>query len=813
MARLLGAVSCLGALGALGALGTAGCHSPDLDDASAASADERLRQQSLAACEPVGSGARLWLRADDLALADGAGVASWSSASSSGSSGSSGYTASNAVAGQRPRWRAQAIGGRAAVAFDGSDDRLDLSSNAFAAGGFPLTVVAVLRTADAEAHVAGTGSSSAGYLATYGGALALRGGAATIKANSGGAGLLLAGTGSGALGTLADGAPHVVTAVAAAASALFVDGVAAGTSTTPPGVYAYGKATIGASDGSSSGASIDPFAGELAELIVFAGALATAERAALEACLGAKYGVAVAAPMGCDGVAGSGLAVDACGVCGGDGASCAAVVPSGLALWLRADDLAASVAPGAALASWTDASGSGNHAGQSATARRPTLLPGSASAPTGPTGSTGIGGHAAVRFDGADDRLDLASNVFAAGGAPLAVFAVVETADLEAHLVGTGSSSPGYLTSYGNALTLLAGKPTLKANSAGAGLHLPAASPLGSAPRLVSAVLQAGQPAAASSLAIGCAEQGLPNAAPSAYAYGKSTIGASDGSSAGASIDPFSGELAELIVYRRALSAEERAAIEQYLTAKYQLAACVHAPPDPALSLASSAVMFFKLDEDGPGPRADAASGLSVYPFDAPNGNAASIPAIPAVIGAGQRIYGPTDAHFWRSSAAPMQRAGGSFTWAGWMSVASYYDDQTFVGKWNATPAQREYRVLLDKTSHQLRFEVASGAGELAVVHPTPLLLGTFYFIEAWYDAGAATVNLRVGTQASRGAVVSLPWSGGVRDGAADLNLAAHNTCTDDFLDGTLDAVGFWRRVLSAAESQRLWNGGAGFEP
>lgn len=64
---------------------------------------------------------------------------------------------------------------------------------------------------------------------------------------------------------------------------------------------------------------------------------------------------------------------------------------------LRADDLVASLADGAAIASWTDASGSGNHATQGTASRRPILV----------TNDFGPNGRAAVRFDGVDDQLVL----------------------------------------------------------------------------------------------------------------------------------------------------------------------------------------------------------------------------------------------------------------------------------------------------------------------------------------------------------------------------------------------------------------------
>lgn len=735
-------------------------------------------------CAPPTAQLALWLRADQLTLAPGGAVAAWPDISGTNNS------AAQTMAARRPTFNAAAINGHPAVSFDGVDDRLDLASNLFAPAHFPLTIVAVLRTTDTDAHVAGTGSSAAGYLTSYGGALTLTGGRATVKANYASSGLHLADAAP------LTGAPHLVSAVASSgASALFVDGRTAGASSAATNAYPYQKSTIGASDGSISGDARDPFAGELAELLVYRRALPSAERAELERCLADKYGLVL---IGCDGVPNSGLELDACGICGGDGSSCAAIAIPGLSLWLRADDLA--LAHGGAVSAWNDVSGQNNIASQSNSARRPIFE------------SAAAGGHAAVVFDGVDDRLDLATNTFAAGNYPLTVFAVLSTSDNSGHIAGTGSSSPNYLTTYGGALTVVNNAPVIKANSYGSGLHLAGSSPIATnAPRIISAVAKTGS----STLYTDCAIAGLARDTASAYTYGKSTIGASDGSSSNASIDPFAGRISELIVYRRALDEPERMAIEDRLAAKYGLS-CTHVLPDPAITLAGSAVLFYKLGESGTAPRADSASGLHVYPFPT---DAAGIFAEPGVAGNAQNIDGTAGYHYWRSSHAGMDHHGGSFTWAGWMKLASYYSSQTFVGKWNHdSNNKREYRIGYDLTANRFQFEISAtgavGPGHSTLVtHPATVDLNIHYFIEAWYDAAAQTLNLRIGTQAQRGTIASVPWSGGVHFDNADLNLGAHNTCADAHIHGSLDAVGYWTRTLSEAESLRLWNNGHGFEP
>jgi hypothetical protein len=244
--------------------------------------------------------------------------------------------------------------------------------------------------------------------------------------------------------------------------------------------------------------------------------------------------------------------------------------------------------------------------------------------------------------------------------------------------------------------------------------------------------------------------------------------------------------------------------------------------------------MFFRLDESGDGTRFDRVSGVQLVPwqrtgFARYEVSARGTIATPAVVGDGQHIAGAQGYHFSTGSAPAMKHAGGSFSWAGWVSVDAahggepYTDDQTLVAKWNGVPDtyaandHREYRVFHEHASSRWRFEVSrdglEGEGHSrAVTHPAEVERDRLYFVEAWHDAELATINLRVSTRSERGEVASEAWRERVFEGDADLNVGAQNTCTDDHLQGIIDALGHWTRSLSDDESARLWNDGAGLE-
>ncbi len=747
---------------------------------------------SCAADRLPSAGRTLWLRAHDLAgtVGNGTTVDTWRDASSAAND------ATQTTLARRPVYRAAGLNGRPALELDGVDDRLDLTANTFATASYPLTVCAVFATTRAAAHVVGHGSSSAGFLSTYGGGLVVNNGRAALKANSNGAGLFLTGS-----AVVNDGQPRVVCGVArtAGVSTLHGGGVADGSSSSGANAYGYTRSTIGASDGSASNTARDPFAGTIAEIVVYGRALETSEREAVEEYLGRKYGVSVVMPAGCDGVQGSHRVLDACGVCGGDGATCGAdaVTAAAPSLWLRAQDLGA-LADGAQVSHWSDAAiGGGHSASQGTPARAPVYR------------RAAFGGLGGVEFDGVDDRLDLAGNAFAAAGYPQTVFVVLRTTDSAGHVVGTGSSGSGFLASYGGGVTVNGGLATLKANSAGSGLHLSGTGAVNSgAAQLVSGVARGGS----SAVYVDCAARGVSSSAVNPYAYTRATIGASDGSATGASMDPLAGQIAEILVFPRALSDSARQGVQGYLASKFGIT-CANVPLGPEVTLAD-ATSFWRMTESGTAQRDDVYGVLPVASFPV---NATGTTPTPAIVGLGQRVNGPAGYHFWRPSAASLDHGRGSFTWAGWVRFDSTYDNQTFVGKWNnVSGAGREYRVWLERSSGRMVFEVsadglASSVGR--VVHPEAIATGTYYFVEAWHDAEGDTINLRIGTQSHRGAVATTPWSRGVFFGGADLNIAAHNTCADAHLDGVIDAVGFWRRTLTAAESQRLWNNGSGWEP
>jgi len=84
----------------------------------------------------------------------------------------------------------------------------------------------------------------------------------------------------------------------------------------------------------------------------------------------------------------------------------------------------------------------------------------------------------------------------------------------------------------------------------------------------------------------------------------------------------------------------------------------------------------------------------------------------------------------------------------------------------------------------------------------------TWYHLVAWHDASADTVNLQINS----GSVASETTSGTApATGTAEFSLGYRaDSGSPGYLNGMLDEVAFWKRILTSDERQALFNGGAG---
>lgn len=475
---------------------------------------------------------------------------------------------------------------------------------------------------------------------------------------------------------------------------------------------------------------------------------------------------------------------------------CEPLTSQDLVLWLRGSDLSA-MQDGALVSAWNDQSSAINHALGTGDRRPKVVL-------------KAFGDHPGVSFDGVDDQLILTTNP---SKDELSIVALIR-ASSDGHVIGTGSSSTSYLTSYGCGLVVKDMRAFVKSvtNNNGVKLTTPVNHLVADYPTVIATTLSA----TGSKLSVADVAHAQVAEVPNFHPYVGASLGASDGGQKGNAIDPFKGMIAELLVYQRALSAGELAEVTTYLSEKHQVSA-----PPPFDTLNLDARVFYKMDESGDGPRVDIKSGMNIDPWEKTgpatydqNGNG-TLP-VAAIIGDGQHVMGKDGYHFSRKDASPLNHGGGSFTWAGWVSIDAldpndpYLDNQTFVAKWNVSGGtEREYNVVFERASLKWKFLVSHTGSQIDAfaIHPTVITADKFYLLEAWHDADAGEIGLRVSDDIMLGQAVTSVWQLGVNDSAADLNVGASNTCADSHLQGIIDGVGYWPRVLTKVERQKLHEG------
>ena len=85
---------------------------------------------------------------------------------------------------------------------------------------------------------------------------------------------------------------------------------------------------------------------------------------------------------------------------------------------------------------------------------------------------------------------------------------------------------------------------------------------------------------------------------------------------------------------------------------------------------------------------------------------------------------------------------------------------------------------------------------------------GQWIMFCAWWDFTAKTLNIQI----NNGTVDSVSWpTGTTYDGATAVRVGAYSQSTSFNLDGKLDCISIFKRVLTQDERDAYWNGGNGF--
>jgi hypothetical protein len=108
-----------------------------------------------------------------------------------------------------------------------------------------------------------------------------------------------------------------------------------------------------------------------------------------------------------------------------------------------------------------------------------------------------------------------------------------------------------------------------------------------------------------------------------------------------------------------------------------------------------------------------------------------------------------------------------------------------------------------DANNREFRFGIISVAGDgVNITDNIRRSTGTWYYIVAWYDSGSGQLGLSVNNS-------SVTTSTGVVTPRSD-GVGASFVASSGFLDGQLDEMGVWSRVLDSTEMANLYNSGSG---
>ena len=148
------------------------------------------------------------------------------------------------------------------------------------------------------------------------------------------------------------------------------------------------------------------------------------------------------------------------------------------------------------------------------------------------------------------------------------------------------------------------------------------------------------------------------------------------------------------------------------------------------------------------------------------------------------------------------------FTIVAWVYLDSKAAEGDIIAK--DASGQREYNLRYVSVGDRFNFTVSNDGTATTSLDASTLgspSTSTWYFLVAWHDSIANTINI----QANDGTVDSVAHTTGVFDGTAAFGIGT-STFANTFFDGRIDAVGFWKRVLSSSERSFLYNSGNGIE-
>lgn len=154
------------------------------------------------------------------------------------------------------------------------------------------------------------------------------------------------------------------------------------------------------------------------------------------------------------------------------------------------------------------------------------------------------------------------------------------------------------------------------------------------------------------------------------------------------------------------------------------------------------------------------------------------------------------------------------FMFAGWFRIDSGAATGALLSKTTDTPAsQAQYQLQYISGTDRIRWIVSNNGTTSQIVtansHGAPAK-NVFLFVVCWHDSVNDTINVQI----NNGTVDSVATALGINQGTALFRIGAHGDVEPStlvtFLDGRVDELAVWNRILTSTERSELYNSGAG---
>lgn len=226
----------------------------------------------------------------------------------------------------------------------------------------------------------------------------------------------------------------------------------------------------------------------------------------------------------------------------------------------------------------------------------------------------------------------------------------------------------------------------------------------------------------------------------------------------------------------------------------------------PPTSLNTSLIAFWKLNEATSATRNDSVGSHHLT-------NVNSVEQIAGRVGYGAHFTRTESDRLSISDNANLSTGDIDFTIAAWIYLDSKPGDMVIVGKFIGSTNQREYVLKFSKAVDRLEILTSPNGTTTGQCDNFDTLFGspptaTWIFVVAWHDSVANTLNI----QTNNGTTRSVSCTTGVFDSTSPFVVGALNNTESQYWNGRVDALGFWKRVLTSEERTALYNAGNGSE-